>query len=924
MLKRLAWIAVAAGLLGACGPSDDFGAEGAEGIDSIDQAVRVTVPARIQAEAYDRARELTPASNSGGHCNRNDGVDMELTTDPNGGVCNVGWTDAGEWLEYDISVPNEAVFNIIARVASAQTGRAFHIELDGTNLGQLSAPSGGWQSWQDRTWVNIRIGAGNHTLRVVFDNGLVNLNYIELTQNPPTCNDGIKNGNETGVDCGGSCTACASSCQSVALNRSSATASSVEPGTDLTPNKAIDGQLGTRWSSAFADNQWITVDLGASRRVNRVVLRWEAAYTRAYDLQVSSTGNAPWTNVFSTESGDGGVDDISFDTSTRYVRVNARTRATGWGNSLFEVEVYGDNNPNCSTQTTPTCSDGIKNGSETDVDCGGSTCPKCANGKLCSAGGDCTSGFCSPTGVCAAAPSCTDGVQNGNETGVDCGGSCPPCQTGCVEQALARAGATASSVENASFPPGNAIDASLQTRWSSAFSDPQWIVVDLGATRRVSRVLLTWETAASADYDIEISAGSGGPWTLLRTVRPGDGGVDDLSGFAGVGRYVRMYSRARNTPWGNSLFDFAVFGDNNPNCTGTGGDSDGDRLPDSAETNTGVFVSATNTGTNPNNPDTDADGLPDGDEVLGTTAGLNLPAMGTSPLRKNILLEYDWFDDSLDCSAHTHRPDAASIARLSQAFADAPVPNPDGSTGITLINDYGQGGPFTGGNLINDGDGIVDGLGAEFFAYKAVHFASNREGYFHYVINPHQYNNRSNFSSGLAFFNGSDMIVSLQCFLNTESISNTIMHELGHNLGLNHGGPLNSAPEALEDDRNFKPNYASVMNYEYQFSGIDVDCVRGGDGVLDYSRKVHIDLFENALNESNGMCGGVDIDWNGNGLIQSSVSQDVNFDGVLTELLDHDDWANLFYDFAPSAGAGAALMTTVPQIAICDNPVPRP
>ena len=63
-------------------------------------------------------------------------------------------------------------------------------------------------------------------------------------------------------------------------------------------------------------------------------------------------------------------------------------------------------------------------------------------------------------------------------------------------------------------------------------------------------------------------------------------------------------------------------------------DSDGDRLLDRYETNTGTFVSATNTGTDPNKADTDGDGISDGDEVLGTAAGLDLPGMGVSPLKK--------------------------------------------------------------------------------------------------------------------------------------------------------------------------------------------------------------------------------------------------------------------------------------------------
>jgi acetyl esterase/lipase len=79
----------------------------------------------------------------------------------------------------------------------------------------------------------------------------------------------------------------------------------------------------------------------------------------------------------------------------------------------------------------PTCSDATKNGVETDIDCGGGTCPACANGKVCAVNLDCTSGICT-SGVCtsAAPPTCTNGVLDGTETDVDCGGSCGPCANG--------------------------------------------------------------------------------------------------------------------------------------------------------------------------------------------------------------------------------------------------------------------------------------------------------------------------------------------------------------------------------------------------------------------------------------------------------------------------------------------------------------
>src|SRR5262249_45629094 len=88
-----------------------------------------------------------------------------------------------------------------------------------------------------------------------------------------------------------------------------------------------------------------------------------------------------------------------------------------------------------------TCSDGIKNGAETDVDCGdpAMACPRCAAGKTCSAGSSCAGGRCSfwnSTGVLrmeCRAGSCTDGVKNGDELDVDCGDLamvCPRCATG--------------------------------------------------------------------------------------------------------------------------------------------------------------------------------------------------------------------------------------------------------------------------------------------------------------------------------------------------------------------------------------------------------------------------------------------------------------------------------------------------------------
>jgi acyl-homoserine lactone acylase PvdQ len=103
---------------------------------------------------------------------------------------------------------------------------------------------------------------------------------------------------------------------------------------------AVDGSLTTRWASSSADNQWLRIDLGASRPVARVVIRWEAAYATAYKIDVSADGSA-WTQTAAVTAADGGLDVVTFPvTSARYVRLTGQTRATTYGFSTYEVELY--------------------------------------------------------------------------------------------------------------------------------------------------------------------------------------------------------------------------------------------------------------------------------------------------------------------------------------------------------------------------------------------------------------------------------------------------------------------------------------------------------------------------------------------------------------------------------------------------------
>ncbi|KAA2252147.1 penicillin acylase family protein [Solihabitans fulvus] len=126
----------------------------------------------------------------------------------------------------------------------------------------------------------------------------------------------------------------------LALNRP-VSASSYETGWyNSPPGNAVDDNPSSRWASDWSDNQWITVDLGASQQVGRVVLLWESAYGSAYRIELSDNGTT-WRTAYETTTGRGGQENIAFPGgSARYVRMTGVHRATRYGYSLYEFEIY--------------------------------------------------------------------------------------------------------------------------------------------------------------------------------------------------------------------------------------------------------------------------------------------------------------------------------------------------------------------------------------------------------------------------------------------------------------------------------------------------------------------------------------------------------------------------------------------------------
>ncbi len=130
--------------------------------------------------------------------------------------------------------------------------------------------------------------------------------------------------------------------------------SSGDENINLSPRNAVDGVLTTRWSSAFVDDAWFEVDLGSSMLVNKIVLYWEAAYGKSYQLQASNDGQT-WASFYSQSAGRGGVETLTFAAiHARFLRLQGIARATPYGYSLYELEAYGPAQSSSSpTITTP-------------------------------------------------------------------------------------------------------------------------------------------------------------------------------------------------------------------------------------------------------------------------------------------------------------------------------------------------------------------------------------------------------------------------------------------------------------------------------------------------------------------------------------------------------------------------------------------
>jgi beta-glucosidase len=284
------------------------------------------LPGKIEAENY----------------NAMSGVQTETTSDTGGGL-NVGWIELNDWMDYNVNVQTAGAYRIDYRVASPNATGKVDFRVNSTTLATTTIPNtGGWQAWTTVS-ANVTLSAGAQTIRLFASGGGWNINWFQGTSGgaataTPTPTRPPGTATPTPTSPPATATPTPTPGGNLALNKT-ATASSTE-NSSYPASYAVDGSTSTRWSSAFSDPQWLKVDLGSSRSISRVILKWEAAYGKSYQVQ-TSTDNTNWTTVWSTTTGAGGNVTATFTAiSARYVRMYGTVRGTAYGYSLWEFEVY--------------------------------------------------------------------------------------------------------------------------------------------------------------------------------------------------------------------------------------------------------------------------------------------------------------------------------------------------------------------------------------------------------------------------------------------------------------------------------------------------------------------------------------------------------------------------------------------------------
>jgi beta-glucosidase-like glycosyl hydrolase len=466
------------------------------------------VPGTVQAANYDTggqgvAYNVTSANGSA-NSYRSDGVDLETTADTQnasgGGAYDIGWTTGGQWFNYTVNVATAGTYSVAFRLSSPYgITDALHIaSSSGTNLsGSVAVPNtGGYETWTTVT-ASVTLPAGQQTLRVDQDSNGFNFHNMTFT-----LTSGGGGGTSGDQPFGGTPAAV--------------------PGTVQAANYDTGGQ-GVAYNVAAVNGS------ANSYRSDGVDLEASA------DTQDTTAAGAPY-NVGWTASGQWFKYTVQVATAGSYT-VSFRVAAPGAITGALHIANSAGTNLSGSiavpstggyqTWTTVTASVTLPAGAQTltvDQDAAGWNLHYLAF---------------------------TQGSGGGGGTG-------PTEYCGTQDLALDQP-TTASSTQDATdYPAPDATDGDPGTRWSSLSSDPQWLHVDLGSQQQICSVSILWEAAYASAFQVQVS-NDNATWTNIYSTTTGTGGTTTFTASV-TDRYIRVYATARGTQFGDSIFEFDVYG----------------------------------------------------------------------------------------------------------------------------------------------------------------------------------------------------------------------------------------------------------------------------------------------------------------------------------------------------------------------------
>ena len=284
-------------------------------MSSYDNDFYHTVDACIEAEHY---------------ISRSTGLYLERTSDKDG-VLNTYNIGTGGELSYNIDIPEAGKYTLRLRMFSSEDATMNITSASGKSTHPLVSTN---KEWADQE-IEIMLNAGKQQIVLKVEDEGFKLNYFVVTNtdarpnatpNPPAETPPLPP--PTG--------------KNLALNKSVESSSTDDA---RAASFVTDGKVGNdyRWESKHGqDNKYIIVDLGETVALSDIIINWEGAYASQYNVEVS-TDKEDWTSVFATSTGSGGEERIIIDNvNGRYIKINCIKRATQYGFSIYEVEVYGE------------------------------------------------------------------------------------------------------------------------------------------------------------------------------------------------------------------------------------------------------------------------------------------------------------------------------------------------------------------------------------------------------------------------------------------------------------------------------------------------------------------------------------------------------------------------------------------------------